>query len=349
MSRETSTWLNQNVLIGYTDNRGHAWHYRESSQGDEPNHYPLAIPVADVERRLFNWDAVSRKVAVELPATFDDMTHTDDDGNPLRWAVQDDRQAIASDDDHTVMGFFKSGYQAHQYREWLIGNVADILDDDLNISSAGLLRNRAVAWVEISMPETLSTPEGFDFRPNLLATTSFDGTVATTYKRTVTATVCDNTYDMAMSEKGQMFKAKHSKYSGMKMTAARDALGIVHTMAEDFAAEIAAMCAVEITDKQWSQVLDLLVPIPEEEKGKGYTMATRKRESLSGLYKSDARCAPWSGTALGVMQAFNTYDQHLRGTNKDTIRAERNMQEAINGSVGKLHTEVAKALTLVTV
>ena len=48
MSAETSTWLNTQTLIGFTDQRGHAWHYRADDQGDEPNHYPSAVPVADV-------------------------------------------------------------------------------------------------------------------------------------------------------------------------------------------------------------------------------------------------------------------------------------------------------------
>lgn len=33
MSRETATWLNAMTLIGYTDQRGHAWHYRAGEQG----------------------------------------------------------------------------------------------------------------------------------------------------------------------------------------------------------------------------------------------------------------------------------------------------------------------------
>jgi hypothetical protein len=44
MSTETMQWLNQNTLIGYSDQRGHAWHYRASDQGDEPNHYPVPVP-----------------------------------------------------------------------------------------------------------------------------------------------------------------------------------------------------------------------------------------------------------------------------------------------------------------
>jgi len=57
MSKETSEWLNQNVLVGYTETRGNAWHYKASDQGEEANHYDGAVPLEDVNRRLFDWEA----------------------------------------------------------------------------------------------------------------------------------------------------------------------------------------------------------------------------------------------------------------------------------------------------
>ena len=204
MSKESISWLNTNTLIGCTDKRGTAWHWRAQEQGERSNHYPGAIPVADVQDRLFAWTAQSRRLAVELPAAVVDATHWQG-GLPRRWAVLPDRQAICRSDDHTVLGIFGPGYTRHQYNEWLLTTVADLLDDDLAISSAGLLRGGAIAWVEVSMPDTITTPEGVAFRPNLLATTSFDGSIATTYKRTVTDTVCDNTRELALAEVGQEF------------------------------------------------------------------------------------------------------------------------------------------------
>ena len=75
MSKETLQHLNISTLIGNTDARGHAWHYRAEEQGEETNHYPGPIPVGDVERRLFDWQAVSRRVAVEVPTSVVTMTH----------------------------------------------------------------------------------------------------------------------------------------------------------------------------------------------------------------------------------------------------------------------------------
>ncbi len=222
MSKESISWLNTNTLIGCTDKRGTAWHWRAQEQGVRSNHYPGAIPVEDVQDRLFGWQAESRRLAVELPAVVVDATHWQG-GLPRRWAVLPDRQAICRSDDTeaAVMGIFGPGYTRHQYREWLLTTVADLLDDDLAISSAGLLRGGAIAWVEVSLPETITTPEGVAFRPNLLATTSFDGSIATTYKRTVTDTVCDNTRELALSEPGQQFKVKHSRHSHAQLAPAR--------------------------------------------------------------------------------------------------------------------------------
>ena len=215
MSSESSIWLNTNTLIGFTDKRGHAWHWRAEEQSAQSNHYPGAVPIADVQDRLFHWTAQSRRVAVEVLDDAGNMTHLDDDGHAQRWAVIEGQQAICRSDDASgaVLGIFDPGYTRHQYREWLLTTVADLLDDALAISSAGLLCGGAIAWVEVSMPDTITTPEGVAFRPNLLATTSFDGSISTTYKRTVTDTVCDNTRACALAEKRQEFKVKHTANS----------------------------------------------------------------------------------------------------------------------------------------
>ena len=213
MSGETLSDLNVNTLIGNTDARGHAWHYRAEEQGEQSNHYPGPIPMEDVRDRLFCWTAQSTPVAVEVPADLDSFTHLDEDGHPVRWATVPDRQAICRSDTDAVMGIFGPGYVRHQYDQWLLTTVADILDDDLVISSAGLLKGGAIAWVEVSIPDSITTPEGVVFRPNLLATTSFDGSIATTFKRTITDVVCDNTRELALAEPGQEFKVKHSRYS----------------------------------------------------------------------------------------------------------------------------------------
>lgn len=347
MSRESLQHLNTNVLIGNTDHRGHAWHYRAADQGDESNHYPGPVPVEDVQRRLFGWHAESRRIAQEVPADPASMTHLSPGGLPSRWVAIDGKQAIARSDNDHPMGVFADGYQMHQYDQWLLDTVANILDDELCISSAGLLREGAIAWIEVSVPESITTPEGVTFRPNLLATTSFDGSIATTFKRTITDTVCDNTRECALAERGQQYKVKHSRHSLLRLADARTALAMVYTLAEEFAAEIKTLCETTVTDEQWRAFLNAQAPLVDRGgrnlEGRTAANARLKRAALVDLYRHDPRCALWVGTAHGVLAAVNTYEHH-ENTVRGATRADRNMLRTVTGEFGALDRASWQAL-----
>jgi phage/plasmid-like protein (TIGR03299 family) len=340
MSKETLAWLNTNVLIGFTDKRGRpAWHYRASEQGDEPNHYPLAIPVADVQRRLFHWQAVEAETFYTFSGG--DLSLIVPDGG-MTQVKRSERKTIIRSDTGAELGSFKAGYRPHQYGEWLVKNVATILDDELSISAAGLLKGGAVAWVEVSVPDTITTPDGVTFRPNLLAATSFDGSIATTYKRTVTNTVCDNTMAVAMSERGQTLKIRHSLNSMTRIADVREALAIVHTASEDFMAQVAALCDIKFSEELFEQLVDKIAPLPKPGEGKTtrpITLAETKRNELYRLWSQDERCKPWRETAFGALQTLNTYQHHSMNTRGKMSRPERNLLHTVNGTTEKADTE----------
>ena len=345
MSAETMEWLNSNILVGFTSERGNAWHYRADLQGSEPNHYEGAIPTDDILRRLFAWSAVSAPVFVRVSATLDDATGVDENGNPIKF-IEVQRQAILRSDTNDLMEIFGKDYRSHQYNEWLVQNLANIVDGDINFGSAGLLKNGAVAFVSLEMPESVEVLDGFSVRPHLLATTSHNGMLATTYKSVSTFVVCDNTHAMAMKESTSQFKTRHSKYSGMKIQSARDALGIVHKMTEDIVAEVTKLSEVKVSDAEWQKVLDALAPIPtlatDASNKAAVTRAENKRDELVNLYNYDMRVAPWKGSALGVLQAFNTYNHHKFGNDKN--RAERNQMNALMGKTEQSDRKVLQLL-----
>lgn len=348
MSQETASWLNSNVLIGCTKRRGNAWHYRGDLQtpwsfrtedGDVEigvgNHYDAGIPLPHVIGRLFNWEALTAPVYAQVS----------DGGTEWYVEIPNQKRVYPSDDPSHTFWIAKDSYQPHDYSDSLVGAVSDIVDvpgSDLVISSAGLLKQRAIAWVEVSVPESITTPEGIEFRPNLLATTSLNGTVATTYKRTCTDVVCDNTRSIALAEQGQTYKVKHSRYSNLKLADAREALAIIHTTADDIEAEFAELCRIDVTDKQFYDIIGEITDPPKgKELGKaGQTLKDKKMGELSQLWNNDNRVTPWKGTGYGVIQAVNTWEHHLKGTRRGTTPAERNMLATINGDIEKSDREV---------
>lgn len=335
MSKESMEWLNQMTLIGFSEKRGNAWHYRFEDQGDESNHYPGAIPLDDVLRRLFCFTVDEQAI------------YTLVGGKPQEI---EGRKAMVTSDTGDVLGIFKSGYQGHQYSEWLLDNVAEIInhDTELGIGSAGLLKNRAQAWVSVEVPESITTPEGVEFRPNLLACTSFDGSLATTYKRVVTAVVCDNTLSASLSEDGQTYKLRHTRYSDLKIQNARDALAIVYTMADDFAAEVKRLTSWNVSEKQFIKLVHNLIPLESDAGKHATTVADKKRGEIVSLWANDPRVAPWTGTAFGVLQAFNTWTHHFAGVRKGVPRVIRNMENVVTDKMAKNDAAVLDALLTIT-
>lgn len=347
MSQETTQWLNGNTLIGNTAHRSKAWHYREECQGEENNHYPGPIPIGDVKRRLFNWEPIRLPVYVRVPTS--DIDKADgmlDDGSPYQLIERPDRVNIARSDTFADLGMFKTSYQEHNYTVALLNNTAQILGGELGISSAGLLRGGAVAWVEVSVPESVATDAignmpGILFRPNIVAATSCDGSLSTTYKRTITAVVCDNTLSAALAG-NTGFKIQHSKYSEPRIADARETLQIIHSTADDFASEMEKLCKASVTSTQMDMVLKEVYPAGNSQRG--LTRATNRWNKVIDLWDHDDRVAPWQGTAFGVLQAFNTYRHHVAQVNTGTVRSERNMLQAIDGTTDKEDGSVMNAL-----
>jgi phage/plasmid-like protein (TIGR03299 family) len=334
MSMETREWLSTNTLIGFTAKRGNAWHYRE---GDK-NHYADAVPIEDVRGRLFNWTAQEQELFI-----------SEDFMGDTFYTPVPGFKSITRSDTNAVLGIFKDRYQIHQYEEWLLGNVGKLLSSDLHIGSAGLLKNGAVAWVSVETPENIVTPEGVKFRPNFLAVTSMDGTIATTYKNVVTNVVCDNTMAMALREGGSTaYRVKHTARSLGRITDAREALGIMFDSADEFSAEVAQLTATAFTSAQFEKLVAQLAPIKDDETPRVRTMMDRKRGDLFQLWNADERVAPWKGTAFGAWQAVNTYQHHYAEIRKGAARAERNMLRAVTGQSAQADVDtVQKVLALV--
>lgn len=371
MSQETTEWLNANVLMGFVEDR-EKWAtqgFVNAGGGDDGSlmrpwfaddtysgGFVGPVPIDAIMERLFHWEAIEGQLSARVPAG---SIHTADgigeDGNPYRNIVLPDRKAILRSDNFHDMGVFKDGYRIHQYREWLIDNVASIVDDDVQVDSALQLMGGAVAAVSVSMPESLQTSAGFAIRPRILSFTSMNGKHSTTYMRSLAAPVCDNSLQVEVdsADKKQRVKIKHSANSGVKIADAREALGILFAAAEEDIAFFDALAAWEVSSKDFMSVLDTLDPMPEKvmdgakvKNQRALTITDTRRMEVVKMYVQDPRAAQWKGTALGVLQAFNTYDQQERQVNG--MRVERQMLGTLEGKVGAYDKLVLGTLEGVT-
>jgi len=156
---------------------------------------------------------------------------------------------------------------------------------------------------------------------------------------------------VALSEQGQTVKVKHSRHSLKRIGNVRDALALVHDTADKFAKNVARLTAQPVSNLEFRQVLDVLVPIEAEPSKRARTLAEDKRHSLTQLYRYDPRVAPWTGSEFGVLQAFNTWRHHEQNglpagsqATKARARADRNALRAITRETETEDAKVLRAL-----
>jgi phage/plasmid-like protein (TIGR03299 family) len=327
MSKETLSHLNTQTLIGYTEKRGTAWHYRAEEQGTESNHYPGPIPVEDVRRRLFDWQAVEGTVeSTYWNAALDAPVQVTDPTRKTILRVQPDRPA-------TILGIFSRKYQIHDYDEWLITNVENLLDSGLAVGSAGLLKGGAQAWVQVEMADTLKVAD-VEFRPFLTAATSMDGTLATDYVRGAQVVRCDNSLAVALNANSRIqFKTKHSANSLGRISDVRAALDIVFETGDAISDEIDRLTSMTVTDADLEKFLNEWAPL-RTETPRSTSMTNRKQVAMRDLWTDDPRVSPWKGTAYGVLSMVNTYGHHIQPV-RNVSRAERNAANVITGARAK--------------
>lgn len=336
MSKHTLQYLNDNTLVGYGRK---AWHFKESLQGAESNHYLGAIPVEDVRRRLFHWTAEP----VDLSYTW---------AGQIRQAPR--KVGFVRSDTGDFLGDASTRYAPHQFQDSLLGGVQKILGNGLGIESAGLLDFGAVGWVSVSLEDTstvtLGTGTNVQYLTRLLAFGSHNGRFTTSYKLVNTLVVCDNTFALANGESDRpTYKIKHTKNSAVRIEDAHEALGLVVAGQDDFAREVERLVNTSVTDSQFNAFVQALAPIAADAvPGKSLTIAENKRERLTQLWNADPRVTPWKGTKFGALQAANTF-QHWDAIVRGSERQERNTLAQIDGTWEKFDASTAALLDRVLV
>jgi phage/plasmid-like protein (TIGR03299 family) len=365
MSLETREDLQRNFLIGNCKHRPRAWHNDPALRarlGLEDNHYDDPIPYSEVVRRLFNWKALSVPKANLIPCAKADanwfMETTDENGEkvvmPVRVSPTDSEQGIVRSDTFEHIATHSDKYRIHDYEAWLLQLQSNVIGDTLTVLGAGLPRRGAQAYVQVALPDTAKDDKtGVEFMPYIMASTSLDGSLPTTFSAQSLLVVCDNTRNMALraaERSGRIYKAKHTSKSldANRIADVRQALGIIHKTADDMIAEFRELSAIPINRRQVIKVLDIILPLPKDDEAsqRSIKIMENKRDSFLDVYydrdpDTKGMMANQQNTLLGLVQGFNTWNTHVKSLKGN--RFERNMERAISGDFGDFDIKVMEA------
>jgi phage/plasmid-like protein (TIGR03299 family) len=322
MSDESFPWLAENVVAGFSQTRRPWWADYAERQGYSPHLYPGAVPMEEVTRLLASWSP--REESLYTADMKEVTTH----------------KLITASDDGSHLAVVGIDRATHSYRDWLTGTVTECVGDDAQVSSAGLLKGRAQAWVQIERPETAVGPDGILFSPYVTLSTSLDSSLSSQINQNTQMVVCDNTLEIA---RGQGLAVKHTKNSGLRLGDYRSVMSRIMAGESDFRAELERQLSVKVSDNEFSRFLESFVPIADDDTPAKKTRSERKRQEITQLYRGDDRVARWRGTLFGGVQAVNTWDQHMSQLKNMTgvelddtnLRAMRNYAQRLRGNQGR--------------
>src|SRR5690606_25047591 len=129
------------------------------------------------------------------------------------------------------------------------------------------------------------------------------------------------------------------------------ALRLIHQTAEGLVSEYRELAAISMNRTQVKKTWDIIVPIPDRDEvsGRAYTMASNRRDALLDVYNdrgpTKGMMGNQQGTALGIVQAVNTWSTHVRTVHGN--RYERNIEKTIRHKFDELDQATVKAIAQV--
>lgn len=185
-------------------------------------------------------------------------------------------------------------------------------------------------------------------RRYLMLASSHDGSSTMVAKKVNTRVVCKNTLNIALGEKGDEFRIRHTQGMDTKIEDAKRALGFAAEYDDIFEAEAKAMIEKTITkDAFWNLVTDIF-PKPEDNVRGRETKWETKTADIMWLWENGTGTvdnipdSPWK--AFNVLTEHNQWFRQIRSGNTENFLAAGAGLDNVTNAYRDLAFKKAKAL-----
>lgn len=252
---------------------------------------------------------------------------------------------IVRGDTSDVLGVVGRRYRVHQNEE-AFAPIQDILDSsDLVPETAGIKNNGQQVFLTLSIPEGISV-EGHDAHSaKLLAVTSHDGSLATTFAVMVGRLACFNALRPTLRT-SRKFSVRHTANSAIKINDAREALGLTFSYLDEFEEKMKVWLDTPMSDAKMERVVEQMLPIREGLSEGRARLVEERRGVVLGLFKDSPTNEFGRGTKYAAYNALNEYSNwHMPMRGDDpTKRALRVLDD--DSAVAKFDAKAESLLAL---
>jgi phage/plasmid-like protein (TIGR03299 family) len=228
--------------------------------------------------------------------------------------------AVKRSDNNAILGVVGNQYTALQNADAF--SYMDAITQDhgsAKYDTAGALGKGERVWLQVKVEGEISikTKTGRSTDDTLeryiLMANSHDGSSPLLIATTMVRVVCQNTLTAAIKDASTMFKVRHTKSIGGKVTDAREALGIINASYVELEAKLQRLAQIKVTDKAFEGYIASLGFDTEATKGKGKGSV----DTLKALFGGEGMGATLEtakGSAWGALNAVTQYVDHERST-----------------------------------
>ena len=250
------------------------------------------------------------------------------------------------DNGSDVLSVVGERYQVVQNEE-LFSFGDSILDGGGRWETAGSIKNGRVVFGSLALErETVLDPNGVADKvlTYLMLHTSHDGSTAVQASITPTRVVCQNTLNLALRGVKQSFKIRHTQTVSGKVTAAREALGLVHAYMDEFDILAQSMIQTEIDKATFDKIVATAYPRPEKDTKGAVTKWANKVDQIEEIWRSDTNDMI-ATTAWGALNAMTErLDWYRTGRG---ARGQENVMSAASGFDPQTNVEKGRLLSIV--
>ena len=221
----------------------------------------------------------------------------------------------------------------------------------MTYDTAGVLGHGERVWMTVKVAGDIAI-KGPDGRPSedtmqryILMANSHDGSSPVMLAVSTIRPVCSNTIAAALMEAKKLFRIRHTKSMGDKVSDAREALGIINKSYAELEEKMNALVKVKMTDKGFEKYIAGLGFDTEADKGKGKSTV----DTLTALFGGEGKGSNLptaKGTAFGGLQAIMQFADWERATRLTKAGSFGSEEEARFASAQLGSGQVLKAKAL---
>lgn len=223
--------------------------------------------------------------------------------------------------------------------------LQDVVDESGAIfEAAGTLRDGKQAWILARLPDEIliGGDKAEAHVPYLMATNSFDGSLAVGLHSTFTRVVCANTVRIGVNGAKSSFRIRHTESMEGRVAEARAALGLVFAHTELWAAEMERLVTIDISDGDVEEFLAKLLPVKASSTPSMPNSVLNRRSVIRDMYLHTPDLDNVRGTAYGLLQATADFADHRLPVKQESrFRAAMLGDGSLTEAAHKILTQVA--------